>query len=146
MSAVNELGLRAPDAPARSPWCASPRRAADLIDRPMAGFAGPAATPLFALVQAAVEAAPASERVRINPTKRTLRFVVPLNDVETYLGDVDLAVAPDDTLSVAAPRLIQLLEPLLKPDGLACLKAVVASGASLSAAQLAGARHRTRLR
>lgn len=138
MSAVNELGLRAPDAPARSPWCASRRRAADLIDRSMAGFAGPAATPLFALVQAAVEAAPASERVRINPTKRTLRFVVPLNDGETYLGDVDLAVAPDDTLSVAAPRLIQLLEPLLKPDGLARLKAVVASGASLSAAQLAG--------
>ena len=67
----------------------------------MAVLAGQAATPLFTLVQAAVEAAPASERVRINPTKRTLRFVVPLNDGETYLGDVDLAVAPDDEIGRA---------------------------------------------
>lgn len=138
MSAVNEPRLRALSAPPElAAWRVRYRRGGELIDRPMTGFAGQAATPLFALMQAVVEEAPASARGRINPTKRTLRFVVPLNDGETYLGDVDLAVTPDDTLSVATPRLLQLLEPVLKADGFARLRTMVGSDSSVSAAQLA---------
>src|SRR5579872_5280890 len=50
-------------------------------------------------------------KARINPTKRVLRFVVPLTDDGNYLGDVDLAVDPQDRLSVKAERLLQILEP-----------------------------------
>ena len=65
-------------------------------------------------------------KVKINPTKRVLRFVVPLTDNGNYLGDVDLAVDPNDALSVKAERLLQMLEPVLKPDILERLKAAAA--------------------
>ena len=74
----------------------------------------------------AADAGLAAPRGRINPTKRTLRFIVPLNDGLTYLGDVDLSVSPSDRLSVAAPRFLQLVEPLLKPEVLARVKIAVA--------------------
>ncbi|WP_176593728.1 fimbria/pilus outer membrane usher protein [Sphingobium sp. EM0848] len=53
---------------------------------------------------------------RINPTKRTLWFVVPLADGPAYLGDVELAVSPGDELSVATPRFLQLLQPLVRDE------------------------------
>ena len=68
------------------------------------------AFPAFAAVVAAAQAAPALEAAadpaatRINPTQRTLRFVVPVTDGPRYLGDVILAVAPDDAISVQADR------------------------------------------
>ena len=54
--------------------------------------------------------------LRINPTNRELRFTVPLTDGPTYLGDVELAVSPRDLLSVEAPRLLDLLAPIVKAD------------------------------
>lgn len=51
---------------------------------------------------------------RINPTNRELRFTVPLTDDGNYLGDVDLAVSPQDALAVDAPRLLELLRPILQ--------------------------------
>src|SRR5260221_12959479 len=42
---------------------------------------------------------------RINPTSRELDFIVPLTDGPSYLGDITLAVAPDDVLSGVAQRL-----------------------------------------
>ncbi|MGE5564292.1 MAG: fimbrial biogenesis outer membrane usher protein [Bacillota bacterium] len=80
------------------------------------------------------EAPPA--RVRINPTKRTLRFIVPVTDNGTYLGDINLAVAPDDSLSVDSERLLGMLEPIVKPDVLARLKSAAGSSGQISAAQL----------
>lgn len=74
---------------------------------------------------------------RINPTKRTLRFVVPVTDGPAYLGDVNLAVAPDDSLSVQAERLLQMLEPILKPDVFARLRSSVGKNAEITTAQLA---------
>lgn len=73
---------------------------------------------------------------RINPTKRTLRFVVPVSDGPSYLGDANLAVAPDDSLSVQAERMLQMLEPLLKPEVFAHLKSSVGSGTEITAIQL----------
>ena len=91
------------------------------------------------MVEQAVTSAPQPTAApgKINPTKRVLRFIVPLTDGPTYLGDVELAVAPDDSLSVLAPRLLQLLEPLVKPPVFQRVKAAVGSAASVTAPQLA---------
>lgn len=80
----------------------------------------------------AVSSAP----IKINPTKRTLRFVVPVTDNGRYLGDINLAVAPDDSLSVDRDRLLQMLEPLLKPDVLARLRAGGSGDTAITATQL----------
>ncbi len=63
---------------------------------------------------------------------------MPVTDGPTYLGDVTLAVAPDDSLSVQADRLLQMLEPILKPEIFARLKAAAGTRAEISAAALAG--------
>ena len=81
-------------------------------------------------------AAAAAPKPKINPTKRVLRFVVPLTDQGNYLGDVDLAVDPQDRLSVKAERLLQMLEPILKPDIFARLKSAVGNNAEITQAQL----------
>ena len=39
-----------------------------------------------------VAVAPAVAHQRINPTNRVLRFIVPLTDGPSYLGDVELSV------------------------------------------------------
>jgi len=96
-----------------------------------AGASGPARDP------APIPVADFPPRQRINPTKRTLRFVVPLTDGPTYLGDVDLAVSPLDELSVAAPRLLQLLEPLLRTDAYARIVQAAGSAGEIGAPILA---------
>ena len=68
---------------------------------------------------------------RINPTSRVLRFIVPVNDGEVYLGDIQLAVSPKDELSVEAPRMLQLLEPLLKAESFKSLSDAAASAKML---------------
>ena len=78
--------------------------------------------------------------VRINPTSRTLRFIVPVTDGPTYLGDVKLAVATDDSLSVQADRLLQMLEPILKPEIFERLKSAAGDNAEITAAQLSAER------
>lgn len=75
------------------------------------GTIAPASPP--PAVAPVTETPPATER--INPTNKVLKFIVPVSDGEIYLGDASLAVSPKDELSVEAPRLLQLLEPLLKP-------------------------------
>ena len=55
----------------------------------------------------------APSQAKINPTNRELRFIVPLTDGPTYLGDLELAVSPQDDLSVDAPRMLELVKPLL---------------------------------
>jgi outer membrane usher protein len=96
--------------------------------------AAPASPP----VPVAATAVPASStRVRINPTKRILRFVVPLTDNGLYKGDVDLAVDPQDRLSVKAERLLQILEPILKPDVHARLVELIGSAEEADEAMLA---------
>jgi outer membrane usher protein len=94
----------------------------------------------------AVGSSPAADAVRppvkINPTKRTLRFIVPVTDGPTYLGDVTLAVSPDDSLAVQADRLLQMLEPILKPEVFARLKAAASGKTEISAGAL-GAEHIT---
>lgn len=73
-----------------------------------------------------------ADRPRINPTRRTLRFIVPLTDGPTYLGDVELAVSPQDELSVVAPRLMQLLEPIITDEVYARLVDAVGASPEIS--------------
>jgi outer membrane usher protein len=73
---------------------------------------------------------------KINPTARELRFIVPVSDGEIYLGDVELAVSPRDELSIEAPRLLQLLEPLLKAEVHQRLAAAVTPSGMLEQAAL----------
>ena len=98
---------------------------------------GSSALLALAAAQPATAPPPPVPKVRINPTKRTLKFVVPVTDGPAYLGDVDLAVAPDDSLSVAAPRMLQMLEPILKPEVFARLKTAVGAAPMITQAQLA---------
>src|SRR5437588_9854205 len=56
------------------------------------------AAPAAGAAQSSAPAVAPAPKVRINPTKRVLRFVVPLTDNGNYLGDVALAVDPPDTL------------------------------------------------
>ena len=120
------IGLRAAD-----PVLAYPAIAALLAADPVPLSAGPAGadTAVRSAVSPPVKA-------RINPTKRTLRFIVPVTDGPTYLGDVALAVAPGDLLSVQADRLLQMLEPILKPDAFGRLRAATAGAAEVKASTL----------
>lgn len=83
-----------------------------------------------------VVSTPAAVKQRINPTNRVLRFVVPLTDGPAYLGDVELSVAPDDSLAIAAPRLLQILEPLLKAEVFGRLKTAASGDASITEVML----------
>lgn len=97
------------------------------------------AEPVATASDGAVAQSVAAPPIKINPTKRVLRFDVPLTDNGNYLGDVELAVDPQDRLSVKAARLFEILEPVLKPDVLARLKAAVGSNEEVTEAELAAA-------
>jgi len=99
----------------------------------------PATVPLVLNSPVTIAAAAPESSSRINPTKRVLRFIVPLTDGPTYLGDIELAVSPSDDLSVVAPRLLQILEPILKDDRLARLKSALGQGNELTKQMLATA-------
>lgn len=62
---------------------------------------------------------------RINPTSRELQFIVPLTDGPAFLGEIELAVSPQDKLSVGAPRFLQILRPIVKPAAYDRLAAAV---------------------
>jgi outer membrane usher protein len=100
--------------------------------------------PEVAFGSAQAEARPVSPEeqhptARINPTGRELRFIVPLADGELYLGDLELAVSPQDELSVDGSRLIELLKDRLTAELLVQLHAGVNDKGRLSAAVLANA-------
>jgi len=137
MNARNELAR--PAAPAPAILQGIPARRAALIRRRPMPVLLPAMLVEAPVAQMAPGPAAASARPtqRINPTKRTLRFIVPVTDGPVYLGDIDLAVAPDDALSVQAARLLQLLDPIVKPDVLGRITAASRGGDSITARQLA---------
>lgn len=102
----------------------------------------PVAFMALAAAQAVAQSVPESGAqiavapVKINPTKRILRFVVPVTDDGLYLGDINLAVAPDDSLSVDSGRLFEMLEPIVKPEVLARLKSAAGKSSQINATQL----------
>lgn len=75
--------------------------------------------------------------IPLNPTGRDIVLTVPAKDGATYLGDVPLRIAADDTLSFPADRTLQLLEPILDPEVLKALRNGLGGRARIGPADLA---------
>lgn len=80
------------------------------------------ATSLAAAEQGGAPVVPAARSQRLNPTGRTIVLTVPAKDGATYLGDMPLTIAVDDTLSFPAERALQLLDELLDPTVMTALR------------------------
>lgn len=84
-------------------------------------IAPPAPAPAPAL--AAAKPAP-----RLNPSGRTLTMVAPLKDREIFLGDVEVQVAPDDSIQVSVIQVFELLKRTLDPAQVEPLRAIAEPG------------------
>lgn len=74
----------------------------------------------------------------INPTGQPVVLTAPLMDGPQYLGDITLTLEPDGRATFSAARLIALLEPRLRADRIAALRAARQLGrAELDAAGIA---------
>ncbi|MBN8551625.1 MAG: fimbrial biogenesis outer membrane usher protein [Caulobacterales bacterium] len=76
---------------------------------------------------------------QLNTSGQTLTIVVPLKDGEVYLGDVEVRVAPDDSIEVAADQVFALLAQRLEPSAIAPLQSLAGPGAFVPLAQFASA-------
>jgi hypothetical protein len=61
---------------------------------------------------------------RLNPTDRTIELTLPLRDGQFYLGDVSARVSPQDEISLARERFVQMMTPLLRTASLESLKTI----------------------
>lgn len=94
--------------------------------------APPAATAPTLTVAQPQQAAP-----RLNPTGRQLQIIVPLNDRGNYLGDVEVRVAPDDTVEVAAEQVFEVVGRTADPASLEPLRALAEPGLFLPLSRFA---------
>ncbi len=81
--------------------------------------------------------APAARSQPLNPTGRAIVLTVPAKDGSVYLGDMQLTIGADDSLSFPAARVTQLLGPLLNPDILDALTATLAGKVTVGPADFA---------
>lgn len=93
---------------------------------------GLSASPSVATIQQAAPAPP-----RLNPTGRQLQIIVPLNDRGAYLGDVEVRVAADDAVEVAADQVVQVLGRTADPVSLEPLRALAEPGVFLPLSRFA---------
>ncbi|MDQ2878641.1 MAG: fimbria/pilus outer membrane usher protein, partial [Pseudomonadota bacterium] len=91
-------------------------------------------TPVVAAVAAAAE--PPAPRQRINTTGKAIVITVPMR-ASGPLGQVQITIAPDDSLSVSAEDFTNALTQIVKPDEIARIKALAGPAGQLSAAQAA---------
>lgn len=75
--------------------------------------------------------------VRLNPTGRDIVLTVPAKDGATYLGDIPLRIAGDDTLSFPTERALQLLQPIIDPEAFKAMRGALVSKAEIGPADLA---------
>lgn len=61
---------------------------------------------------------------RLNPTSRVMQIVVTLTESGRQLGEVEIRVAPDDSVEVAAAQVVELIGRGLNPQRLAELQAI----------------------
>lgn len=86
---------------------------------------------------AATAAAQTPARSRLNPTGRAMQIVAALNDRDTYLGDVEIRVLPDDSVEVSGEQVLAILGRLADASDLERLRGLAAPGAFLPIAQYA---------
>jgi outer membrane usher protein len=104
------------------------------------GADDPAAPPSAAPAPPSPNPAPAPAEVRLNRTGRTMTIVVPAKDGPRMLGDVDVQIAPDDTILVSVERIATLLTPQLATARLDQIRSIAAEGgfAPMAAFEQAG--------
>lgn len=100
----------------------------------------PAPAPALAMAQpTGSPVVPAARTQRLNPTGRAIVLTVPAKDGATYLGDMPLTIAADDTLSFPTERTLQLLEELVDPSVMTAMRANLAGKTSIGPGDLADA-------
>lgn len=110
-----------------------------------ASIAGLAAAPAARAEQNLAASAQASagggaaRALRLNPTGREIVLTVPARDGATYLGDIPLTIATDDSISFPTDRTLQLLEPILDPEAFKALREGLAGRAGIGPADVAPA-------
>ncbi len=65
---------------------------------------------------------------RLNTSGRVMAIVVPLKDATVYLGDVEIRIAPDDSVEVSADQVFELLGRTLDESALEPLRAIAEPG------------------
>lgn len=88
--------------------------------------------------QAPVVIAPDRPGGEINPAGRAVTLTAPVMDGEAYLGDATVTLGTDGSASFAAARLLALLEPRVRPEMTATLRARLAANGRLTSADLQG--------
>ncbi len=102
-----------------------------------AEVAAPVAGGAAALADAAAQpVAPAARAERLNPTGRTIVLTVPAKDGATFLGDMPLTIAADDSIHFPAERAFQLLAPIVTPEFIEALKTNLAGRETIGPADL----------
>ena len=65
---------------------------------------------------------------RLNTTGRTMTIVAPLKDSELFLGEVEVQIAPDDSIQVAVQQVAELLGRSVDPASLEPLRGLMEPG------------------
>ncbi len=67
-------------------------------------------------------------QVRLNPTGRVMQITAPLTERDNYLGDVELRIAPDDSIEVAGWQIVEQLARVMDPSAIEALQPVAETG------------------
>lgn len=86
---------------------------------------------------APVQSPAAEPAARLNTTGRDIALTAPLREGEFILGEIGFVLAADDSLRVSAPRLQELLRPVLDPGRYSQLETALAGLAEVQASQVA---------
>lgn len=101
--------------------------------------AAPQLAPKLALAGEQAPVVPAARSQPLNPTGRTIVLTVPAKDGPNYLGDIDLTIGADDSLSFPTERLFQLMDKVLAPAVMESLRGNLAGKTAIGPAELAAA-------
>lgn len=81
---------------------------------------------------------PTAAVTRLNMTGRALKITAPLLLRDVTLGEVEMTVAPDDTISLPPERLLDLLAMVVEPKTMSTLRAALSALPSVGPGDLAG--------
>src|SRR3546814_6129339 len=90
------------------------------------------------MAQASPTLARSPEPARLNLSWRALRITAPRLQGDINLGDVDMMVAPDDTISLPTQRLLDLMATVVEPKTMDTLRSALSGLPSIAPGDLAG--------
>lgn len=65
---------------------------------------------------------------RLNPSGRTQTIIAPIKDQQVFLGEVEVQIAPDDSIQVSVLQVFDLLSRTLSPDAVESLRPLAEPG------------------